>query len=293
MIEHKFCFYGHSFHLLNHESSEEIFQNLVSDKDLDVLVNTPSRVLVICDSVEPQIYKSRLIRYLGILNLVAPHEGLKNYQKYANSDQMIHYQPVQPLFLPVKSDNIQTVKIILQEENQQILSLATAGPTLATLKTSLNPRMNCHCLVFSGSNDKPSLKLFPSNKAGKFQHHLPKEIKLKELNLGVEVVSVSLPKRMFNITKPINRIELEYEPKHAPNSDLAKFLWSELNKDKTIFNIFSESEIPPSISLKTKYYQSLSELININYDQFFAAGVKIRRSVIGLLFTILVKKILL
>ena len=72
-----------------------------------------------------------------------------------------------------------------------------------------------------------------------------------------------------------SRIELEYEPKHAPNSDLAKFLWGELNKDKTIFNIFSESEIPPSISLKTKYYQSLSELININYDQFFAAGVKI------------------
>ena len=284
LIEHGYCFNGLDFSLLNLEKSEQFHQTLTADKDLNLLINTPSRVLVICDSVEPQIYKTKLIRYLGILNLISSHNSLKNYQKYTNSAQLIHYQPVQPLFLPVKSDNIQSVKIILQEENQKILSLSTAGPTLATLKTTLNPKMNCHCLVFTSSNDRDGLELFPNNKAGRFQHQLPKEIKLKELNLGVEVISVSLPKRMFNITNPFNIIDLRYEPKKGHDNILAQFIMNEMNKDKTIFNIFSESAIPPSISIKTKYYQNLSELVDINYELFFSAGIRIEEQYNRIIF---------
>ena len=46
----------------------------------------------------------------------------------------------------------------------------------------------------------------------------------------------------------------------------------------TFCDIFSESEIPPSISIKPKYYQSLTEILDTNYEEFLSAGVKIEEN---------------
>ena len=267
------CFFGLDFLQLQPGRAAQYTHILRSENVLNLTINTPPRVLITCDIVKPQVYNNRLIRYLGMLQLVSNPERLNNYQNYTESSKLVHYRPVQPLILSVKSEDVRSIKIDLVEENQEILKLAVAGPTLVTLTTCQDFRMNTHCIVFSGSNDSESLKLFPQNKANRFQHQLPKELNLKENNLGVQLISISLPRKFFNITSHINSIEVGYETKKDPK--LTNAILEDLIKDPNIFTLFPELETRSKLIIKPGHYQNLNDFIENTYETFITAGLEL------------------
>ena len=274
-VNNQYYFFGVGPKFLSRGPPETTFRDHIGKYKLDLEINTPEKVIVNCESVDSQVYKSKLIRYLGLLNVVSSSNKLKNYQTYNTKSQLIHYQPIQPLFLSVKSENIQSIKISLQEENGKPLSLETAGPTLITLKTTQNPKMNCHRLVFSSSNDISGLQLHPNNKAGKFYHHLPKDIELKKHNLGVELVSLSISKKIYNITKPFSNINLSYEVKNPEKLSNSSSLMEMMISDPAINIISVEDSILPSIYIKSGNYRDLEEIIEENQDLFLSVGIKL------------------
>ena len=277
----QYYFFGVGPKFLSRGPPETQFFNHVGEFELNLKINTPEKVIVHCESVDSQVYKSKLIRYLGLINLVSNFNRLKNYQTYNEKSHLIHYQPIQPLFLPVKSENLQSIKISLQEENGRPLSLETGGPTLITLKTTKNFKMNCHRLVFSTSNDTSGLQLYPNNKAGKFYHHLPKDIELKKHNLGVEVVSLSLSKKIYNITHPFSIINLTYDVKnyddknHENNPNSLGLLMEMLGQDPNINIKYDPHSMLQSITIKSGYYHDLKSIIEKNQDIFLSVGIKL------------------
>ena len=273
-----YYFFDDSEDFFNPEGSESKIFNHIGEYKLNLKINTPEKVIVQCESVDSQVYKSKLIRYLGIINLVSNSNKLKNYQTYNEKNHLIHYQPVHPLFLPVKSDSLQSIKISLKEESGNPLSLETAGPTLITLKTTKNYKMNCHNLVFSKSNDDSSLQLYPGNKAGKFYHRLPKDIELKKFNLGVEIVSLSLSKKIYNITRPFSIINLTYEVENHEKSQNSKMIMDLISEEPGINIIYDEYSILPSINLKSGYYQDLKSIIEKNQDEFLSVGIRLEQN---------------
>ena len=138
--------------------------------------------------------------------------------------------------------------------------------------------MNCHNLVFSKSNDDSALQLYPSNKAGKFYHRLPKDIELKKFNLGVEIVSLSLSKKIYNITRPFSIINLTYEVENHENSQNSKMIMDLISEAPGINIIYDEYSILPSINIKSGYYQDLKSIIEKNQDEFLSVGIRLEQN---------------
>ena len=288
-----YWYYNSGLEVVNHNFVNKPYHH-EGIRGLDLLVNAPSRVLVISDCVSPQIYKSRLVRYLGVLNLISSSERLQSYQNFNGSVQLVHYQPVHPLFLEVKSDLTQSIKITLEEENATVLKLDVGGPTLVSLKTTQDSVMNCHSIVFSSSDDENSKKIFPSNQAGRFHHQLPKDLEVKENNLRVEVVSLSISEKIYNINRPHNAITITYT--NTPKI----LLESKTTEDNTepFFNKTTENFFDPSapnfktesVQIKPGHYQTLEDVITVNREAFQMSLVDITQENDRIKFTNLSKE---
>lgn len=230
------------------KTNKQKIKRQLGDYDMKPEINIPDKVVVVCDITTPQLFNDRLVRYLGIVQLAGKKQEYKNFQNHINNTSLIHYQPVHQLFLPLKSDTISSVKITLQQENHEPLHLDTAGPTLVTLRTTHNERMNCKSLVFASSRTSNNKELFPTNTPSRFFHKLPKELEYPDSAIGVKVVSMSMPARIFNITQSYNKVSIVYTNKHF---------------------------LPIELAINPGHYKSITEVVKTHKNMFLAHGVDI------------------
>ena len=172
----------------------------------------PTNILVLCEVVKPQIFQSRLLSYIGVIKPHTSKHQLKNYHSYGDGgNALVHYQPITPIELPVKRDRNKTLKISLVDSHFQKLRLTTASPTLISLQVNSMHLQREPQIIFSSSADIVSLSHHPTNTAGRFTHQLPKDLEIDRANDGVELLSVTVSSKIFNLSAPYNQVLVVHE----------------------------------------------------------------------------------
>ena len=101
---------------------------------------------------------------------------------------------------------------------------------------------------------------------------------MKKFNLGVEIVSLSLSKKIYNITRPFSIINLTYEVENHENSQNSKMIMDLISEAPGINIIYDDYSILPSINIKSGYYQDLKSIIEKNQDEFLSVGIRLEQN---------------
>jgi hypothetical protein len=215
-------------HLLKNEmknwtsrSEYSVLENTIDDAFVNNSARTspnfdifkPKTILILCSIVEDQIYQNKIINYIGTVNTPSlSSTGLtKNYHHHDQHTKLLHYQPINPKLLHVCQDRLNSIKLMLVDENLQQLKLTTSSPTLVTLNMEMN-NLKHSKMIYSSSADSTSLTSHPENNAGKFTHQLPQRLELNSATTHtIELLSVNISSKIYNMTYPYNKFQLVHD----------------------------------------------------------------------------------
>ena len=290
-----YCYLGRSPQSLTSKAGREETNTTIQTafRPLIFEINKPQNVIVECDIVKPQIFNSEYKKFLAVIPISSERHDLKNYREYGGMFDYVHFQPIQPIFIPVSSDQHPEIEIRLVDEDFQQLKLTVGSPTLVALETSSTEMSRNTTIMFISSDDKRGLELHPWNTATRFSHELPCPILLESgTENTIDPISISIPSKIFNIRKKFNTVIV----RHGVN-EIAKLLHGlngflpavsteavDSNVESLLPTCCSDflrsnrahlGDITHSFEIKPDYYDSLSEISEQNAKFFQYYGVKI------------------
>jgi hypothetical protein len=202
-------------------SEYSVLENTIDDSFVNNSVRStpnfdifkPKTILILCNIVEDQIYQNKIINYIGTVNALSSYSTdlTKNYHHHDQHTKLLHYQPINPKLLHVCQDRLNSIKIMLVDENLQQLKLSISSPTLVTLNLELN-NLKHSKMIYSSSADGTSLTSHPENNAGKFTHQLPQRLELNpSMTHTIELLSVNISSKIYNMAYPYNKFTIDHD----------------------------------------------------------------------------------
>ncbi len=232
-------------------------------------LNKPKNVFIVCELVDHQIYNNSLMRILGVISLTDQRSHLKNFKNYSNEETLIHFTPIENFIAKVGSCDRTSIRIRLVDENCQALKLSIGPPTIVSIQL-LEMSNTIERLIFVSSNDLINMKFYPDNSASSFGVKLPQEISFEDRVVHIDLVGISLPTRIHNITESFNKIKVIHTPNAVDNSVptsihvpvLPQCCIEETDHQDEDMNVEHYVSIEPG------YYTSLEEIQRRNKDRF-------------------------